>query len=195
MSGVNSRLRSWPKCSRRQVAPLNDNMRRRWLASRQSWLVMHSTNDFLRTNDGTFAKRIVELEHQLRSFVPQTPQTSREQLLYQAGWEAALVQQAGNATATPRTAQAQPRRAANYYWAAACAALFLLSTALAWKVWQQPQSGVPTMITTAPATPPVSLPRASTTLTMQAPALEEPPRGAGKTLRLRWQITWSCANA
>jgi len=118
-------------------------------------------------------KELLELEHQLRLFVPQTPHITREQLLYQAGWEAALVQQAGNATATPRTDQAPPRRAANHYWAAACATLFLLSTALAWRVWQQPQSGAPTMITTAPATPPVSLPRASAIVTMQAPAIEE----------------------
>ncbi len=96
---------------------------------------------------------MLDLEQQLGLFVPQTPQASREQMLYQAGWEAALAQQA-NASPLARTTllNKSSRPATNYYWGAACAALLLLSTALGWQVWQQPRSGSPQLITTSPAT-------------------------------------------
>ncbi len=81
------------------------------------------------------SKELLDLEQQLGLFVPQTPQASREQMLYQAGWEAALAQQA-NASPLARTTllNKSSRPATNYYWGAACAALLLLSTALGWQV-------------------------------------------------------------
>jgi hypothetical protein len=98
-------------------------------------------------------QELQSLEQQLRMLVPQTPQTSPEQFLYQAGWEAALAQQAPTAAACPAASTTQPQRSrTNTYWAAACAALLLLSTALGWRAWQQPAShSFPiTVITIAP---------------------------------------------
>jgi hypothetical protein len=115
---------------------------------------------------------LLNLENQLRAFVPQAPQTSREQLLYQAGWEAALAQHAAPMTASPAVAIQKTRQpSTNYYWAAACAALFLLSTALGWQVWQHPQPGaVPSVVTTTSVAPTVNAPTMK-----EAPAVTETP--------------------
>src|SRR6478736_5607271 len=99
-------------------------------------------------------QELLNLEQQLRAFAPQAPQTSREQLLYQAGWEAALAQHSAPTAASPATPVQKSQRRSNYYWAAACAALLLLSTALGWQVWQQPQPELlPNMTTSAPKKP------------------------------------------
>lgn len=145
------------------------------------------------------SKELLDLEHQLRLFVPQTPQTSREQMLYQAGWDAALAQQASSVLpAAPTTLpKNSPRSATNYYWAAACAALAVLSTALAWQVVLQPQSGPATMITTCPPTPRESNPSASPKLANIeiTVANAEPGRWANSTsglvnyLELRERVT------
>jgi hypothetical protein len=108
-------------------------------------------------------KELLELEQQLRSLMPAMPQTSPEQMLYQAGWEAALAQQPGTVITTANSmAPAKPHHhSAVPYLTAACAALLLLSAALAWQVWQQPQAGISVPITTAPANPREGAPAAA----------------------------------
>lgn len=95
-----------------------------------------------------------DLEQQLRALVPQAPQTSREQLLYQAGWEAALAQHNVPAAISPAVATQKTREPyANNYLAAACAVLLLLSTALGWQVWKAPPGVAPPVVSTTPSTP------------------------------------------
>jgi hypothetical protein len=98
--------------------------------------------------------KLQDLENQLRVLVPQTPQTSREQLLYRAGWEAALAQHAMFTETSPAVAMQNTRQPYANYLAVACAALLLLSTALGWQVWQSPQSSVaPPVVSTTTSTP------------------------------------------
>ncbi len=144
------------------------------------------------------SQELLNLEQQLRSFVPQGPQASPEQLLYQAGWEAALAQHNPASTATaPGPVQKSPRPRTNHYWAAACVALLLLSTALGWQVWQQPQPrSLPLTTTTVPTTPQPS-PKPAPVLVSTVPENEpETPRSAANEpsalasyLELRQRVT------
>ena len=137
------------------------------------------------------------LEQQLRAFLPQAPQESPEQLLYQAGWEAALAQQAATAAASPAGSALKSPRSTNHYWAAACAALVLLSTALAWQVWQQPQArSLPITTTTTPAKPqPATKPEPTPAVAAAPPMLVEPrvtedqPSALASYLELRQRVT------
>jgi len=136
------------------------------------------------------------LEQQLRNFVPQLPQTSPEQLLYQAGWEAALAQHAATSTSSLAMSRSNPTQRSNHYWAAACAALLLLSTALGWRVWHQPQTVLmPQMATTPAKTPSTTNPAPALANTTPVPELEEPrfaheqPTALANYLELRQRIT------
>lgn len=138
-------------------------------------------------------QELQNLEQQLRSFVPQAPQASPEQLLYQAGWEAALAQHTTPATTSPAASvQKSPRHQANYYWAAACAALALLSTALGWQVWHPVQPGAtPSIVTTTPgAATEKEIPEQAPSLVITpSTTSDDQPSALASYLELRQRVT------
>jgi len=143
-------------------------------------------------------QELLNFEQQLQALQPLPVRTSPEQLLYQAGWEAALAQHTVTASVSPAASiQRLPRPRANHYCAAACAVLLLLSTALGWQVWQQPQLGLtPNTATTVPATPHRSAsPAPALAITAPAADPEEPrfaeiePSALASYLELRHRVT------
>jgi hypothetical protein len=99
---------------------------------------------------------LLAFEQQLRTLMPQPAELSREELLYQAGWQAALAQHSTPSASTPVVMLTKPQQTrTNALWAAACAVLLLVSAALGWQVWQQPPVGPALPLATVPTAPPL----------------------------------------
>ncbi len=100
--------------------------------------------------------QLLSFEQQLRALQPTPARTTPEQMLYQAGWEAALAHVASTTPPLTLVAPAQPtvrvnRRSAAWYWPVSTAALLLLSATLGWRVWEQPAAAIPAI--SGPAAP------------------------------------------